>query len=480
MGWILMVGVFWAGATPTETIRESFDQCGGKLPAGWHVIRGDWKVEQGALVGQARGAEGLILFGDPTWQNYEMEITATFLKVQEESRWCSLVVRAAPGGAPSWCHVAFRQNSSLPNGVEFAVRVGQNWSVRGRRSAPGKMEIGKPYRVRVVVEGSEIVGYLEGRRVIQSFFCLDRTTGCVGLAVNGACVRFDDLSLRRLPDRPRVSHPATKPLQRCEVIAHRGFSVMAPENTLVAISKAIEAGADGCEFDVYRTRDGQIVLMHDATVDRTTDGQGKVTELTLAELKRLDAGRWKGQAYAGQRVPTLQEALELLKRSSCRAVIEMKMKNISRQVVETVRSSGMTDQAVIGSFDAPSVREVRQLAPEIPAAWISGKALEGTVQQQADQIASQAAACQTDLVDLVFDMLSPQLVEELHRRGLKVWVWTVNDPVVMEALRDWGVDGLTTDNPGLARTVLDQSRPSPPASKDPSDKNMRTDENKRP
>ena len=98
-------------------------------------------------------------------------------------------------------------------------------------------------------------------------------------------------------------------------IAHRGFSAAAPENTSVAVRKGMAVGADGCEFDVRLSRDGVVVLMHDATVDRTTDGTGRVAELTLADLRRLDAGSWKDAEFRGERVPTLGEALSMMPRN---------------------------------------------------------------------------------------------------------------------------------------------------------------------
>lgn len=455
MGWIFLLGSFVAGTAGSEAIMERFDGSSGKLPPGWQVVQGDWKIEGGALLGQSLRGEGLILFGDPAWQNYEVEVTLAFLEVREESRWASVAVRAGANGETPWSHVAFRQNARLPNGVEFAVRTGKKtWSVRARRSAPAKLEIGKPYRVRIVVRGSQVEAYLEGRRVLESLFCVDRPSGCVGLAVSGARVKFDDVVLRRLPDSPPELAPVKRPSARCEVIAHRGFSAAAPENTLAAITKAIEAGADGCEFDVYASKDGRIVLMHDETVDRTTNGRGKVAELTLAELKRLDAGRWKDPKYTGQQVPTLQETLELLRRSSCRAMIEMKPPDITKKVVEEVRAAGMSRQTVLISFHASAIREARELAPEISAAWVFGKSLEGAPQEQAERLAKQAAECRTDIVDLNFETVSPELIAQLHQRGLKVWVWTVNDPIVMQVLRNWGVDAMTTDEPAAAHKLL--------------------------
>jgi len=462
MGWMLLLGSLLAGEGGPDVIRERFDGPSDALPTGWQMVCGEeWKIEGGALVGQSLQGEGLILLGDPAWQNYEIEVTIVFLKLREERRWASVVVRAGSKGATPWSHVAFRQNAALSNGVEFAVRTApKTWSVRARRSAGTKLELGKPYRVRVVVRGPQVEGYLDGRPVLESRFCVDRAAGCVGLAVSGAQVKFDDFVLRRLPDSPPEWAPVKSPVDYCEVLAHRGFSAVAPENTLAAIAKAIESGSDGCEFDVYASKDGHIVLMHDEAVDRTTDGRGKVAELTLAELKRLDAGRWKAPEYKGQQVPTLEEALQMLRRSKCRAVIELKPSDITKKVVETIRRSNMTRQVVLISFHASAIREARELAPEIPAAWLFGKSLEGPPEQQAQWIAQQAAECRTHLVDLNFEIVSPELIAQLHRRGLKVWVWTVNEPVVIQVLHNWGVDAITTDDPALARKVLGSNGPN--------------------
>ncbi len=328
--WLLVVCA-GAAADLTPPIQETFTGADRELPAGWQPVTGTWNVDGGALVGEAVHGEGLIIFGEPSWQNYEFEVTATFLEVRDESRWLALVVRAARDGSRPWSQLTYRQKATAPNGTEFAVRTADGWSVRRTAAAKESLELDRSCRLRVVVRGTIVEGYLDGQRLIESPFCLERQAGCVGLAISGCRARFDDATLRRLPDTPPPPRVEPGP---CEVVAHRGFSAVAPENTLAAITQAIAAGADGCEFDAYRCQDGAVVLMHDATVDRTTSGQGKVTELTLAELKRLDAGQWKAPEYAGQKVPTLEEALQQLKDSGCQAVIEIKMEGISQQVVE--------------------------------------------------------------------------------------------------------------------------------------------------
>ena len=209
----------------------------------------------------------------------------------------------------------------------------------------------------------------------------------------------------------------------CMVVAHRGFSYVAPENTLAAARKAVAIGADGSEFDVYASADGALVVMHDQTVDRTTNGKGDVTQKSLAEIRRLDAGSWMGPCFAGERVPTLDEMLALLKDSGCRPVIEIKGQGIAEKVVAAVRAAAMVDQAVVISFHKDAVKAVRTLEPRIACAWLCDKVPEDVpVGKQVDWIVGQARQCGTNFVDLSHEMLSADTVAQLQRRGMTVWV----------------------------------------------------------
>lgn len=235
---------------------------------------------------------------------------------------------------------------------------------------------------------------------------------------------------------------------RALVVAHRGFSAAAPENTLAAIDAAIRAGADGCEFDVRATRDGHLVLLHDETLDRTTTGRGKVAEATLDEVRRLDAGKWwKGpEEYAGERVPTLDEALARFRDTPCFPVVEIKVEGVSAKAVEAVRKAGLVERAVVIAFSKNVVKEVRALEPRLRCAWLYGKELKGTPDEQAAWIAGQAAECGTDLVDLGEKVLTEDLVAGLRRRKLEVWTWTVDDPGRAAELVRWGVTSVTTND----------------------------------
>jgi glycerophosphoryl diester phosphodiesterase len=426
---------------------ETFDQVTDRLPAAWNAVASRWQVADGVLVADSLDGEAFVTFGEADWQNYEIEVSAVFRAVRNSSRWLSVLVRAAPDGATPWSQVPVRFDAAQKSGMEFAVRTGADeWSVRLARAAATACQLKQPRRLRVVVRGPRVQGFLDGQLVIDSPYCVDRDRGCVGLGVSGCIAAFDNFSVRRLPATPVVDQAA---LPLCDNVAHRGFSGIAPENTLAAVRAAIEAEASGCEFDVYACGDGTVVLMHDKTVDRTTDGTGRVTELTLAQLRQLDAGSWKDARYAGEPVPTLEEALRLLKGTGCLAVIEIKMEGISERVVRTVRDLGMVDQSAVIAFSQDVVREVRQLEPRLPCAWLCGEDLQGTAAERADWLAERAAECGTDLLDLSYKMLTPELLAELKRRQLSVWTWTVDEAPVMRALRAWGVASITTNRPDI-------------------------------
>ena len=439
-----------ASATGSET-----------LPDGWRVVDGHWRLDNGAIVVDSMDGEARVTFGEDSWQNYEIEVTATFLKTQNDSRWLAVVFRAARDGSTPWSQFPIRLKTSERSGAEFAVRKDGHWDVRLRVQDAEDSKIGVPRRLRVLVRGSKVEGYVDDRLLVESPFCLDRDTGCVGLSVSGCVARFEKFRVRHLADTPRSVKRDPQP---CEVVAHRGFSTVAPENTLAAIRKAIESGATGCEFDVYAAKDGTVVLMHDATVNRTTNGRGKVTELTLAELRRLDAGSWKDRSYASEPVPTLNEALRLLKGSGCQAIIEIKMEGISNSVVEAVRATGMLDETAVIAFSQNVVKEIRALEPRLTCGWLASKKLQGSPAQRADWVASQAKQCNTNMVDLNYNMLSSDVIAELKKRGLIVWTWTVNDPIIMDGLMRWGIQSITTDRPDLA---VELSRRTTEPTRDP-------------
>jgi len=447
-------------AQVTAPVRETFDSLKDKptaIPPGWNIVAGDWRIDDGVLVADSLNGESYVTYGDVSWQNYEIEASVTFRRIRNPTRWLAVLVRATNDGQAPWSQVPIRFDTKQRNGMEFAVRTPANsWSVRTTAAAPAASKLNQPRRLKVVVNGPHVSGYLDGNLLLTSQFCVDRSAGCVGFGVSGCVATFDDLMIRQLPGSSTAAPAAanTKTQQPCDVVAHRGFSAAAPENTLAAIRAAIKAGASGCEFDVYGCADGTVVLMHDKTVDRTTDGSGPVTDLSLNRLKQLDAGSWMNARFAGEQIPTLTEALKLLRKTDCQPVIEIKMEGISKQVVEDVFALGMVDKVAVIAFSQNVVREVRELEPGIACAWLCGKSLEGDTKQQADWLQARARECKTNLLDLKFSLLSPELIAELKRRGMGVWTWTVNEAVIMKALQEWGVGSITTDRPDLLKELM--------------------------
>lgn len=252
---------------------------------------------------------------------------------------------------------------------------------------------------------------------------------------------------------------ATRPL----VYAHRGGRALGPENTLVALDLGFAAGADGAEVDVQLSADGHVVVMHDITLDRTTNATGLVAERTAADLAELDAtGRYGvdlEHVWPGERgsVPTLE--IVLARYPGRPLIIEMKGTNpaLGEAVVEVVRQANATARVCLGSFSGDVLAAARRAGPEIPTSASREESLRalqrswlylspGNVEYRAFQVPERAGRIR---------VVSRRFVRAAHRAGCAVQVWTVNEPVDMRRLLACGVDGLISDRPDLAVRVRD-------------------------
>lgn len=228
-------------------------------------------------------------------------------------------------------------------------------------------------------------------------------------------------------------------------VAHRGYSAVAPENTLPAFAAAVLGGATLVEFDVRTTVDDVPVVIHDRTVDRTTSGTGHVWELTYAEVAALDAGSWFSPAYAGVRVPTLAATLELLAAPGPDLLLEIKPPATLSQVktiMEMVASDGLLDRTVVQSFDPSVIRLVRETAPEVRRGLLRLRFEADTV-PLVDEL--DVVCCNPSIADFLGD---PATVAELTARGVDLLPWTANDLTVWPDLVAAGVAGLITDRVG--------------------------------
>jgi len=238
-------------------------------------------------------------------------------------------------------------------------------------------------------------------------------------------------------------------------IAHRGASGHAPENTLAAFRLALEQGTDAIELDLRSTRDGHLVALHDASVDRTTNGRGRLADLTLAEVERLDAGGWFAPRFRGEHIPRLSEVLGLARRSDIRLLLELKTDGnpasewIARTVQEVGRA-GLVERVTFLSFDASALEQVRREEARAATAWLVKRIPLRVVQRLA---ALRAAALAPHWAGV-----SAALVRSLHEAGYPVMVWTVDAPATMRRLLRLGVDALATNFPDRLTAVLDEAR----------------------
>lgn len=224
--------------------------------------------------------------------------------------------------------------------------------------------------------------------------------------------------------------------------AHRGDSSNAPENTLAAFERALHLGVPWIELDVHPSRDGRLMVIHDRKVDRTTDGSGKLLDLTAHDLRRLDAGSWFDPAFAGEKIPFLEEVMELAQPTGTRLNIEIKSSppghDVPGAVVRLIRDHGRVDSDLVSSFDLDAVLAVGDLAPEVVLAYTG----------RTTGVVDTAIGHKFQWVHPRFNIADAAFVEKAHSAGLKVNVWTVDDPGRVAHWRAVGVDKICSNRPG--------------------------------
>lgn len=218
-------------------------------------------------------------------------------------------------------------------------------------------------------------------------------------------------------------------------IAHRGASRYAPENTLEAFREALRRKADAVEFDVRRTKDGHLVIMHDRSVRRTTDGAGFVSDLSFQEIRKL-------RGPNGEVVPILQEVLDILK-GRCICKIDMKETEMEGEVVETIQKNRIEDSVIITSRLSSVLKRMKRLCPavKIDAGGYRVKSVS------VKRMLAQAKRAQADIISPHYTIITQRLVQEAHKNGLEVHVWTVNDRRIIKKMIRLGVDGITSGCP---------------------------------
>ncbi len=305
--------------------------------------------------------------------------------------------------------------------------------------APGTMQAAKDFRRSVTKTGCKFSRFHREQRIQFA-------------AAYDLCPRCATLLFRAVSG---VSLSNKSP----QVVAHRGASGWAPETTLAAYRKALHLKADFLEADVQMTLDGEIIAIHDESVDRTTNGRGPVRQMTLVELKGLDAGSWFNKMYpdrarpdyAGQKIPTLQEIMDLAKESTAGLYLETKNPelyppHLESTVIQIIRRNGFEKRVVIQSFNPRSVERVKALDPSIPAALLidalENDPVEATVKIHANEIA------------IDHNLVTRDIIQKAHERGLTVAVWTVDEHEDLKRMIALGVDAIITDYPDRLNRLL--------------------------
>ncbi|HMA37178.1 MAG TPA: glycerophosphodiester phosphodiesterase family protein [Chloroflexia bacterium] len=265
----------------------------------------------------------------------------------------------------------------------------------------------------------------------------------LGLTTGLAAGLAAGYGIRRWAARPR---PAIEP------VAHRGGAATAPENTLAAFRAALAAGIVTWELDVQLTRDSALVVFHDETLDRTSNGQGPLAGRLLADLQQLDAGAWFGPQWQGEPIPTLEAVIALARTApngGARLLIEIKSPHlypgIERRLLAVLAAQHYTERVLLMSFDGASLGEVRKLAPRLPLCQLFAQETPFPV----------TPAARAEVLGPMWQMLAvnPLPIYLAHRAGRQVYTWTVNDPAALHWLRLCGVDGVISDRLDLLQMI---------------------------
>ena len=250
------------------------------------------------------------------------------------------------------------------------------------------------------------------------------------------------------------------------IFGHRGAAGQAPENTLPSFALATALGADILEFDLHPTRDGFVVVIHDDTVDRTTNGTGLVREHTLTQLERLDAGYhfsrdghdfpFRGQ---GVRIPTFETVLQHFPLATCNVEIKENDPALIDEVIALIRRFDASHRVLVAAEKGDILRRVRHHAPDLATGFSAEDVLEFLNRLQSQQWSNYTPpgiALQVPLTVGNVELVRPDVIAAAHDLGLEVHVWTLNDPAEMERVLRLGVDGIVSDLPGLARVIAQQ------------------------
>lgn len=245
-----------------------------------------------------------------------------------------------------------------------------------------------------------------------------------------------------------AQEPTVGERKQVDNVAHRGATAYAPENTIAAFDLAVQMKADYIEIDVQRSKDGELVVIHDTTVNRTTDGTGKVGDLTFEQLRNLDAGSWKGKEFTGELIPTFEEILDRY-RGKVGILIELKAPElypgVEEQVAESIKKRNLdkpkNEKIIIQSFNFESMKKMNKLLPTVPIGVLTSNTAHTTPE------ALQEFSTYADWFNPSYGIVTKELVNQVHANGMQIGSWTVRSQEAADFLFEMGVDAIISDYP---------------------------------
>lgn len=244
---------------------------------------------------------------------------------------------------------------------------------------------------------------------------------------------------------------STQAFSKVLPIAHRGAAAYTPENTKSSILKAMELGSKYIEIDVHMTKDGKVVAIHDATIDRTSNGKGKVFDYTYKELKKFDYGSWFDPKFKGENLPTLTDVLAITRTKSI-VIIEVKYgaeqyPQIEEKIIKTVKQLGLSKNVILKSFSYQILNRFEKLAPNIERLYCTFWGNDYLTIDNFLRLSGIFENASFNYLQVHKYFLSKSLIEKAHKKGIKVVVWDVHDKESMREFVEMGVDFIETDNP---------------------------------
>lgn len=426
-------------------------------------IEGKWVKDGDSLIGQLDNEEldfASAYFTEPK-ASFSLEFDFCIEEISSYNQWLGVSYRTNEDKSISHM-LRIKQKTGLPTGITVSFLNDDRWSYQQKNQGEVVLEPGQIYHLRLAVSKDYCLVFLDNELMLANKLPTNVARGLVGIHTSVPKVRFENIVLTDYPQdemiafeqnadwqagRQRAAAFPTVPI----IVAHRGNSSEAPENTLAAVRSAIVAGADAVEVDVYSTLDGELILSHDNTVERCTNGKGEIRYSTSEYLRSVDAGYSKqfGKKFAGEKMPFLREVLEEIK-DKITLVIEIKQIGIEEKVLQLLNETGTRNQVVIIAFAPEILAKFRDIAPDIPTSVLtfSHKTLE--------EIIALAQRAKTFSVDLNFGLCTKEIVSALVTKGYSVWAWTVDEPATMNKMVQNGISVITTNVP---RKALDTFRP---------------------